>query len=64
MQKEIEIEIATLPKIEEMFEAGVHYGYGKSKRHPSLSSYIYATKNKGDIIDLELDDRGNIILKK
>lgn len=39
--------------IEKMFEAGAHYGYGKSRRHPSVSPYIYATKNKGDIIDLE-----------
>ena len=36
-----------------MFKAGAHYGYGKSRRHPSVSSYIYATKNKSDIIDLE-----------
>ncbi|MFA4975755.1 MAG: 30S ribosomal protein S2 [Candidatus Paceibacterota bacterium] len=39
--------------IEKMFEAGAHYGYSKSRRHPSVSSYIYATKNNGDIIDLE-----------
>ena len=39
--------------IEQMFEAGAHYGYGKSRRHPSVSPYIYATKNKGDIINLE-----------
>lgn len=39
--------------IEKMFKAGAHYGYSKTRRHPSLSSYIYATKNKGDIIDLE-----------
>ncbi|MDQ3075529.1 MAG: 30S ribosomal protein S2 [bacterium] len=39
--------------IEKMFEAGAHYGYGKTRRHPSVSSYIYATKNKTDIIDLE-----------
>lgn len=39
--------------VEKMFEAGAHYGYGKSRRHPSVSSYIYATKNNGDIIDLE-----------
>ena len=39
--------------IEKMFEAGAHYGYGKSRRHPSVSTYIYATKNNGDIIDLE-----------
>ncbi|MEK7588436.1 MAG: 30S ribosomal protein S2 [Patescibacteria group bacterium] len=39
--------------IENMFKAGAHYGYGKSRRHPSTSSYIYTTKNKTDIIDLE-----------
>ncbi len=53
MQKGEEKEITTFPEIEEMFNAGVHYGYGKSRRHPSVSSYIYATKNNGDIIDLE-----------
>lgn len=39
--------------IEEMFNKGVQYGYLKSKRHPSLSSYVFATKNKSDLIDLE-----------
>ncbi|MES3031904.1 MAG: 30S ribosomal protein S2 [Patescibacteria group bacterium] len=39
--------------IEKMFRAGAHYGYSKTRRHPSVSKYIYATKNKGDIIDLE-----------
>jgi len=39
--------------IEKMFKAGAHYGYSKTRRHPSVSSYIYATKNNGDIINLE-----------
>lgn len=39
--------------IEKMFEAGAHYGYSKTRRHPSTSSFIYTTKNKTDIIDLE-----------
>jgi small subunit ribosomal protein S2 len=39
--------------IDQMFEAGVHYGYSKSRRHPSVRSYIYTTKNKIDYIDLE-----------
>jgi len=39
--------------IEKMFSAGAHYGYSKTRRHPSVSSYIYATKNKTDIIDIE-----------
>lgn len=39
--------------VEQMFKAGAHYGYSKTRRHPSVSQYIYTTKNKGDIIDLE-----------
>ncbi len=39
--------------VEQMFKAGAHYGYSKTRRHPSLSSFIYTTKNKTDIIDLE-----------
>ncbi|OGI94554.1 30S ribosomal protein S2 [Candidatus Nomurabacteria bacterium RIFCSPLOWO2_01_FULL_40_18] len=39
--------------VENMFRVGAHYGYSKTRRHPSLSKYIFATKNKGDIIDLE-----------
>ena len=39
--------------IERMFKAGAHYGYSKTRRHPSLAKYIYATKNKVDIINLE-----------
>lgn len=53
MQKQEEKRTEIFPKIEEMFSAGVHYGYTKSRRHPSLSSFIYATKNGGDIINLE-----------
>lgn len=40
-------------KIEEMFRSGVHYGYSKSRRHPSTASYIFATKNGVDIINIE-----------
>lgn len=39
--------------IEKMFKVGAHYGYSKTRRHPSVSKYIYATKHKTDIIDLE-----------
>jgi len=53
--------------VEQMFKAGVHYGYSKTRRHPSVSPYIYATKNKGDIIDLEktnsLLDKANEFVK-
>lgn len=39
--------------IEEMFRSGVHYGYSKSRRHPSVSSYVFTTKNGVDIINIE-----------
>jgi len=39
--------------IDMMFEAGVHYGYAKSRRHPSVAPYIFGTKNKIEIFDLE-----------
>ncbi len=40
-------------RVEEMFVAGAHYGYQKSRRHPSTSQYIFATKNGVDIINIE-----------
>lgn len=46
-----------MTRIEEMFEAGVHYGYSKTRRHPSTAKFIYTTKNKNDIIDIEHTDR-------
>ena len=39
--------------IEEMFRAGAHYGYSKSRRHVSTAPYIFRTKNGVDIINLE-----------
>ena len=39
--------------IEEMFRAGAHYGYSKSRRHPSTATYIFNTKNGVDIINIE-----------
>lgn len=40
-------------QIEEMFKKGAHYGYSKSRRHPSTTQYIFATKNGVDIINIE-----------
>ena len=36
-----------------MFAKGTHYGYSKSRRHPSTTPYIFATKNGVDIINTE-----------
>ena len=45
--------MSTQNMVEEMFQAGVHYGYSKSRRHPSASQYVFATKNGVDIINIE-----------
>lgn len=39
--------------IERMFEAGAHFGFSKSRRHPTTTQFIYATKDGNDIFDLE-----------
>ena len=43
--------------IEKMFENGAHFGYSKTRRHPSVATYIFTTKNKTDIIDLEKTEK-------
>jgi len=40
--------------IERMFEAGAHFGFSKSRRHPTTAPYIFATKDGNDIFDLEI----------
>lgn len=39
--------------VKEMFAVGAHYGYTKTRRHPSTKPFLYGTKNRTDIIDLE-----------
>jgi len=36
-----------------MFSAGTQYGLGRSRRNPTSNPYIFGTKNKTDIFDLE-----------
>jgi len=39
--------------VKKMYEAGAHYGHSRRRRHPSVIPYIYGTKNKMEIIDLQ-----------
>ena len=39
--------------IESMFAAGAHFGYSKSRRHPSFKHIIFGSKNNVDIVNLE-----------
>ncbi len=43
-------------RIDEMFKAGAHFGYSKTRRHASVSPYIFGVKNRVEIIDLEKVD--------
>lgn len=40
-------------KIKELFRLGAHFGFSRSRRHPSVNSFIFGFKNKTAIIDLE-----------
>lgn len=39
--------------IKELFDAGVHFGYSRTRRHPTAVPFIFATKDRSDIFDLE-----------
>ncbi len=45
--------IKTEAKMDELFKAGAHFGFSKSRRHPSNSPFIFGSKNRVDIFDLE-----------
>lgn len=42
-----------LPSLEEMLEAGMHFGHRTHRWHPKMAPYIFAPKNGIYIIDLE-----------
>ncbi len=39
--------------IEALFAVGAHFGFVKSRRHPSVKPFIFGIKNKIEIFDLE-----------
>lgn len=39
--------------IENLFSAGAHFAFSKSRRHPTVAPYIFGIKNKVEIFDLE-----------
>jgi small subunit ribosomal protein S2 len=43
-------------RIEQMFSVGAHFGFSKTRRHASVSPYIFGIKNKVEIVDLEKTD--------
>lgn len=46
-------EVKKDPVVDALFGVGAHYGYARSRRHPSVKPYVFTSKNKTDIFDLE-----------
>ncbi len=42
-----------IPTLEELLEAGVHFGHRTSRWHPKMKKYIFTERNGVHIIDLE-----------
>lgn len=41
------------PLVDAMFKVGAHYGFIKSRRHPTIKPFIFGVKNRVEIFDLE-----------
>lgn len=39
--------------IERLFAVGAHFGYSRTRRHPTMAPYIFGAKNNVEIFDLE-----------
>ena len=39
--------------VDQMFKAGAHFGFSRSRRHPSAKQFVFGMKNRVEIIDLE-----------
>jgi small subunit ribosomal protein S2 len=39
--------------IDKLFQAGAHFGFSKSRRHPSVKEFVFTNKDGNDIFDLE-----------
>lgn len=50
--------------VQELIEAGVHYGHRASRWNPKMAQYIYARKNLIHIIDVRQTVRGLLMAKK
>lgn len=39
--------------MERLFAAGAHFGFSKSRRHPTAAPYLFGAKQRTDVFDLE-----------
>jgi len=45
--------MSTETTIESLFDVGAHFGYGRARRHPSATPFLFGTKDRTDIFDLD-----------
>ncbi len=45
--------MATETTIESLFDVGAHFGYGRARRHPTATQFLYGTKDRTDIFNLD-----------
>ena len=43
--------------IQTLFEAGAHFGFSRARRHPSAAPFLFGTKDRTDIFDLESTEK-------
>ncbi|MFA7309320.1 MAG: 30S ribosomal protein S2 [Candidatus Paceibacterota bacterium] len=39
--------------IQSLFEAGAHFGFSRARRHPTAAPFLFGTKDRTDVFDLE-----------
>lgn len=44
-------------EIQVLYEVGAHFGYSRARRHPTASPFLFGTKDRSDIFDLEETSR-------
>jgi len=52
METSSDIKSVLSPEVQDMLEAGVHFGHRKSNRHPKMAPYIFTVKGSVEIIDV------------
>jgi small subunit ribosomal protein S2 len=40
--------------IQKLYDAGAHFGYPRTRRHPTATAFLYTTKDRTDIFDLAM----------
>ncbi len=51
-----EIKKVNNERIDQMFAVGAHFGFSKTRRHASVTPYIFGVKNRVEIVNLEKTD--------